>query len=466
MRWQKQEILSATGGKVLQEGERAVFGELVTDSRRARSGSVFLALKGERFDAHDFVPEAVARGARCLIVHKRPRARVPAAVTVIQVRDTLSALGALARHRRRLVAPKVLAITGSNGKTTTKEMVASILERTRLAGVSLKGKILKTQGNYNNLVGVPLTLLRLSGKERIAVLELGTSRPGEIRRLAEIAEPDVGLITVVAPAHLEGLKSVAGVAREKGALFGAIRPGGVAVVNVDDPWIRRAARSFPGRRVTFGRRGQVRAEKISMDDSGTSFTLRVGSIGRRARIGLPGRHNLTNALAAAAMAYAAGARLPEITAGLAAAHPVEMRMQVERWRGARVINDAYNANPGSMEAAVATLAAVAGKGPKIAVLGDMLELGKKARALHRELGEKVARYGIDRLYLLGAHAAQVRRGALAGGMAAERITVGRSHEEIARLLRPELRDGAWILVKGSRGTRMENVLASLKRVGA
>jgi UDP-N-acetylmuramyl pentapeptide synthase len=222
MGWSKQEILTATGGRLLQTGRLATFGELVTDSRAVVKGAIFLALKGERFDGHQFLSQAVQQGAACLVVHKLARFPVPRRVTVVKVRDTLTALGALGHYRRQVMAPTVLAITGSNGKTTTKEMVAAILERASLQRQKLKGKVLKTEKNYNNLVGVPLTLLRLSGKEKVAVLELGTNHPGEIRRLTAIAEPDVGLITTVAPAHLEGLRSLLGVAREKGCVFQGI----------------------------------------------------------------------------------------------------------------------------------------------------------------------------------------------------------------------------------------------------
>ncbi|MBI3058346.1 MAG: UDP-N-acetylmuramoyl-tripeptide--D-alanyl-D-alanine ligase, partial [Deltaproteobacteria bacterium] len=215
MAWSREDILLATDGKILREGKGVVFGDVVTDSGGAVKRSVFVALKGERFDGHDFLRDAVRRGAACLVVHKRPDFTHLKNATVIRVRDTLKALGNLAHYRRKLIAPKVLAITGSNGKTTTKEMVAAILERASIEGKSLRGKVLKTEGNFNNLVGLPLTLLRLQGKERVAVLELGTSRPGEIRRLTKIADPDIGLITSVAPAHLAGLSSLAGVAREK-----------------------------------------------------------------------------------------------------------------------------------------------------------------------------------------------------------------------------------------------------------
>ncbi len=466
MSWSREEILSATGGKILRGGTAALFGEVVTDSGKVRKGSVFIALKGERFDGHDFLSEAIRRGAACLVVHKRPGVSRLKESAVIQVRDTLRALGDLAYHRRKMLAPKVLAITGSNGKTTTKEMVAAILERASIEGKPLGGRILKSEGNFNNLVGLPLTLLRLRGGERAVVLELGTSRPGEIRRLTEIAAPDVGLITSVAPAHLAGLNSLAGVAREKGELFRGMNPRGLAVVNLGDPWVRRLAKKFQGEKITYGRGGEVRGEsRKSLGARGTEFTLRVGGQRKRIRLRLSGEHNFANAVAAAAMAYGLGSDLEAVREGLQAVRPFPMRMALERWKGIGIINDAYNANPASMEAALKTLAEMETGREKMAVLGDMLELGKESAKRHLELGRQVARYRIDRLYLLGKQAPRVQQGALLGGMEKERVIIGNNHREIARMVRRRARQGDWLLFKGSRGMKMEKVLEALRETG-
>src|SRR5712692_6596119 len=278
MSWTVEEILSATGGKLIKTGRSSRFGEIVTASKSVKKGAVFVALKGERFDGHRFVEEAARRGAACVLVHKKlPAAAKIKEAAVIKVGDTLEALGDLAHYRREIVAPKVLAITGSNGKTTTREMVAAILERAALGGEPLKGKVLKTEGNLNNLVGLPMTLLRLQGREKVAVVELGTSTPGEIARLCRIADPDIALITSIAPAHLSGLKTIAGVAREKGQLFRGIRSGGIAVVNADDPWTRRLGARFRGKKITYGKNGDVRAEgEKLLGAQGTEFTLRAG----------------------------------------------------------------------------------------------------------------------------------------------------------------------------------------------
>jgi UDP-N-acetylmuramoyl-tripeptide--D-alanyl-D-alanine ligase len=463
MAWSRDEILAATGGRLLREGGKKRFGEVVTDSSKVRRGSVFVALKGERLDGHRFVGAAVRRGASCIIVHRALRPSVFRDAAVIRVPDTLLALGGLAHYRREIFAPKVLAITGSNGKTTTKEMVTAILEETSINGQLLRGRVLKTEGNFNNLVGLPLTLLRLRRRDAVAVVELGTNHPGEIERLAEIADPDMAMITSVAPAHLEGLNSLAGVAREKGSLYQKVRAGGSIAVNLDDPWVARLGAKFKGRKITYGARGRIGAESWrSFGAKGTLLNLRVSRQRARVRLNFLGDHNVANAVGAAALAYGFGARLAAIRRGLESAKPFAMRMQIEDWHGIGIINDAYNANPASMEAAVRTLAAIDCRGERIAVLGDMFELGRQSLRQHKLLGMRVAEARLDHLYLLGRQAMQVRQGALRGGMPSEKIIIGKSHREIARRLQNHVKQGDWLLLKGSRGMRMEKVLSELK----
>ena len=463
MSWTKNEILFATAGKLLRAGRKNVFGEVVTDSSKVRTGSIFVALKGERLDGHRFVAEAVRRGARCVIVHRQP-GRTGKNATVIKVPDTLKALGDLAHYRRGKLAPTVIAITGSNGKTTTKEMLAAILEEAFLNGTALRGKVLKTEGNFNNLVGLPLTLLRLRQKHRVAVVEVGTNHPGEIRRLAQIADPDLGIVTSVAAAHLEGLSTLAGVAREKAALYRNVRPGGTIAVNLDDPWVRRLGQRFRGHKITYGKGGTVRAESWqSLGPKGIRFTLAAGRARCNVRLNYPGRHNVANAVGAAALAHNLGVSLAAIRRGLERARPFAMRMQIEEWQGVGIINDAYNANPASVEAAVKTLAEIRGQGERIAVLGDMFELGKQSRQQHLKLGNRIAQYRLSGLYLLGAETTeQVRKGALRGGMPPEKIFVGKNHSDLARQLRRRVRKGDWLLLKGSRGMTMEKIVEKLK----
>jgi UDP-N-acetylmuramoyl-tripeptide--D-alanyl-D-alanine ligase len=463
MAWSKAEILAATGGKILRDGKRIKFGEIVTDSSKVNRGSVFVALKGERLDGHRFVGAAVRRGAHCVIVHQGLSRLMVGDATVVRVGDTLRALGDLAYYRREQFAPKVLAITGSNGKTTTKEMVAAILEEGALAGKPLRGKVLKTEGNFNNLVGLPLTLLGLRPQDQVAVVELGTNHPGEIQRLAEIADPDLGIITSVAAAHLEGLSSLAGVAREKGALYRNIRAGGAIAVNQDDPWVRRLGAKFKGHKITYGKRGQVRAESRRMRDAkGMQFTLSADGRRCTVRLNYLGQHNIANAVGAAALAHGAGVSLAAIRRGLEKAKPFSMRMEIEHWKGIGVINDAYNANPASMKAALQTLTEIACRGARIAVLGDMFELGKQSRKQHRQLGQTIAEARIDGLYLLGSQANTVKQGALHGGMTSDQVVVGKDHADIADHLRKLVKKGDWLLFKGSRGMKMENVLRELK----
>jgi UDP-N-acetylmuramoyl-tripeptide--D-alanyl-D-alanine ligase len=466
MGWSKTEILAATGGKVRGEGKKTRFGEIVTDSTQVKKGSVFVALKGERHDGHRFVGDAVRRGAECVIVHRPvPTAGIGKA-TVIRVGDTLKALGDLAHYRRQRLSPMVLAITGSNGKTTTKEMVAAILENASLNGQSLRGKVLKTEGNFNNLVGLPLTLLRLKKRHKIAVVELGTNHPGEIQRLAEIADPDMGIITSVGAAHLEGLTSVAGVAREKGALYRHVRAGGAIAVNLDDPRVKILGAKFRGKKITYGEGGQVRAAFSRMRRRGMEFVLRAGRQRSQVHLNYIGRHNVANALGAAALTLGAGVKLAAVKRGLEQAKPFSMRMQIEDCNGIGVINDTYNANPASMRAALKTLAEIDSRGARVAVLGDMFELGKHSAREHRQLGQEAAGVGLDALFLLGGEAEQVRRGALQGGMRAEQIVVGRDHGDLARQLHARAKKGDWLLFKGSRGMQMEKVLEQLKGAGA
>jgi UDP-N-acetylmuramoyl-tripeptide--D-alanyl-D-alanine ligase len=463
MAWTLEEILTATGGRLEKQPSASRFDEIVTDSSKVKTGSVFIALRGERFDGHRFIKDAINRGAGCLVVHQALRATDLRSVTAIKVPDTLRALGDLAHFRREKYRPKVLAITGSNGKTTTKEMLAAILQHGSLDGQPLKGRVLKTEGNFNNLVGLPLTLLRLRKRHRVVVVEMGTNRPGEIGRLAEIAAPDVAIITSVAPAHLEGLNSLAGVAKEKGALFSGMRAAGTIVVNLDDPWVRRLGDRFSGKKVIYGAGGQIRAESGSLLDSGTMrFTLRAGHQRAQVRLNFLGQHNIANALGAAAMARSLGIPLPKIRRGLESVKPYSMRMQLESWRGIGIINDAYNANPASMIAAIKTLAGINSRGQRIAVLGDMFELGKQSRREHLRLGSHLAQARLDLAYLLGERAPDVRKGALRAGMKSDQVIVGESHSDIGQRLRAHLKKGDWLLIKGSRGMKMETVLSELK----
>ena len=456
------EVLAATRGDLIALGDRTHFPGVTTDTRLLRAGDIFVALRGDTHDGHEFVGEAVRRGAGAVLVEPA-RIGEPLGCGVIVVRDTLAALGDLAAFHRRRHLPRVVAVTGSNGKTTTKEMVAAILERAFGAA-----RVLRTEGTQNNLVGLPLTLLRLAGGEGVAILELGMNGPGEIWRLAEIAEPDVGVITCVAPAHLEGLGSLRGVAEAKGELYRRLRPSATAVVNADDPMVAASARAFPGRHVSFGVAGGGAEHTVTARDvvdhglDGTEFHLVVERHGLPVRLAVPGRHNVTNALAAAGIAHALGVQVDTMRAGLEAFQPPGMRMEVTRLpSGVTVLNDAYNANPASMAAALRTLAAT--RAPRrIAALGEMRELGAASAEAHRTVGAEAAAAGLDALFLLGAYADAVRAGAEAAGLPLERIVIAASHEELAERLHAFARGGDLLLLKGSRGAAMERVLRHLQ----
>jgi len=448
-----QYIAQVTGGRLTPAAARGTVTGISTDSRTLEPGELFVPLRGERFDGHDFLTLAVRRGAAaCLSEDVIAGFPVP----VIQVADTMTALGDLAAARRREFAGPVVAVTGSSGKTTTKEMLAAIL------GQQAPG--LKTEGNFNNLIGLPLTLFRLEPGQSWAVLEMGMSARGEIARLAEIARPDVGIITNVGPAHLETLHGLDGVARAKGELFVALRAGGTAVINADDERVARLPVANGVRRLLYGASAaaEVRAEAIVAAGAAVSFRLLLPGGAWPVLLQVAGRHNVENALAAAAAALALGTPATTIVRGLEAFRPVRGRMEVVNLAaGVVLLEDSYNANPLSMRAALTALDEMGGSGRRIAVLGDMLELGSSAAELHRQVGAAAAAH-CDLLFLLGEMASETAAGARQGGMPAAGVQIVASHAEAAARLRALLRPGDRVLVKGSRGMQMEKVSAALR----
>jgi UDP-N-acetylmuramoyl-tripeptide--D-alanyl-D-alanine ligase len=450
------EVLQATGGELVRLGAYAHVRGVGTDTRTLEPGELFVAIRGDTHDGHEHLAEAARRGAGAVLV-ERQRADASLPCGVVAVRDTLAALGDLAAwHRRRHPVP-VLAVAGSNGKTTTKEMLAAILRHAYGADA-----VLHTRGTQNNLVGLPLTLLRLGDAQKVVVLELGMNGPGEVWRLAEIAAPDVGVITCVAPEHLEGVGSIRGAAEAEAELFRRLRPRATAVVNADDPYVVAAAETFAGRSLRFGAAGDVVAtDVVDHGLDGTEFRLGLRGETAAVRLRVAGRHNVTNALAAAAMASTQNVPLAVIREALEAFEAPSMRMQVEHLAsGVTVINDAYNANPGSMAAALQTLAASRAD-RRLAALGEMRELGAETEAAHEALGTVAAQARLDALYLLGPHAGRVRAGAEAAGMAADRIVVAADHADLAARLRAACRPGDLLLLKGSRGAALETVLRHL-----
>jgi UDP-N-acetylmuramoyl-tripeptide--D-alanyl-D-alanine ligase len=348
----------------------------------------------------------------------------------------------------------VLAITGSAGKTTTKEMAATILAKTK--------RVLKTEGNFNNLVGLPLTLLGLREEHEAAVLELGTNRPGEIAALTWIAGPDVGVITNVGPAHLEGLRSLEAVAEEKVDLFRFLPENGAAVINIDDERIRRLAETIRRRRITFGmgKDADVSAGNVRHgEDRNVRFHLRIQGIDMDLTLPVAGEHNVYNALAAAASCSVLGADIEQIRQGLADFKPVAGRMSIVRLKnGACVIDDTYNANPASVEEALKTLRALRGACRSAVVMGDMLELGDSAASWHEQVGGFLADSGADAIFLRGKLSREVAAGALERGFDRNRIFLFEEVDEIASELNARIAAGGWVLVKGSRRMKMEEIV--------
>jgi UDP-N-acetylmuramoyl-tripeptide--D-alanyl-D-alanine ligase len=452
------EIIAAVGGTVTGSTYGSVLG-VSTDSRSVEFGELFVPLRGERFDGHQFIDGVLERGVKVVLSEpgRYDLESLPPGTSCITVADTLRALGDLAAfHRSRFSLP-VVGITGSNGKTTTKEMLATIL--------ACRGEGLKTAGNLNNLIGLPRMVFQLSGTHKWAVLEMGMSEPGEIDRLAEIARPDVGVITNVAPAHLLSMGSVAAVSRAKGELFLRLCQGSTAVLNADDPLVAELPTPPGVSRISFGLdEADVRAEKIeSLGRTGQSFVLTLPSGMVPVKMKVFGRHNIQNALAAATAAYLLGLGPDEIRKGLESFSPVEKRFSPEEINGILLIDDSYNANPASMRAALTTVAGLKGEGRGIAVLGDMLELGEASPKEHEEIGRIAARC-VERLYLLGEMAKSVVRGAVAGGVPAESIVLAQSHAEILDDIAGTMRPGDCVLVKGSRGMRMETVAEGIRKM--
>ena len=452
------DVVRWTGGKLVAGDVAAVCRGVSIDSRRIAPGDLFVAIRGPRHDAHVFLADAVAAGAAALLVERG--AALPAAVAgaaAIAVDDTTRALGALAAGHRRGFRGSLVAVTGSNGKTTTKEMCAAIL--------AVGAPCLKTEGNLNNQFGLPLTLLRLGAEHRAAVVEIGMNHAGEIAPLAAIAAPTVAVITNIGTAHIENLGSREAIAREKGALFEALPADGVAVANADDALVVAQLSRTRARALRFGSApgAELRAEAVApLGAGGVAFELATPTGRARVRVAGIGRIPVVNALAAAAAALATGASLDQIAAGLESYRPPAGRLEpLALPRDVIVLNDSYNANPQSMEVALRSLAELKGGRRGLAVIGDMGELGATAREAHRAAGRLAAELGLDFVFALGEHAGEVVAGALEGGMDRARAISSRDADEITARIRAVLRGSDRVLVKGSRAMRMERIVEAL-----
>ncbi|MBI3351251.1 MAG: UDP-N-acetylmuramoyl-tripeptide--D-alanyl-D-alanine ligase [Nitrospirae bacterium] len=451
------EILEATHGKLIHGKADVRIGRVSTDSRKIEPGSLFIPLKGPAFDGHDFIDQACQAGAVGYLKEKSSRAGSKG--ICIEVDDPLTALQELAAYVRKSFKGPVIAVTGSNGKTTTREMLYAIL--------ALKHSVLKSEGNLNNHIGVPLTLLKMTAKHQMILLEMGINHPGELRRLCEIGRPTMGLITNIGEAHLEGLGSPEGVAQAKGELLDFLLEG-VAVINTDTPFYSQLKERQKGRRVSFGlaEEADFRGVHIQPDRQGTIFTLKHEKDESVIHLAVPGTHNVYNAMGAAAAASMLGCASSDIIQGLNSFQPVPLRSEiVDLHNQIKVLLDAYNANPSSMEAAVRMLVDLGKEENRrtVAVLGDMLELGRSSEDAHFKLGKTLGRLKIGRLYLYGPEACQVFKGAVENGMPEESIKVCSTHEKIAEEIRKLSADRSLLLIKGSRGMKMEKVLDLLKK---
>jgi UDP-N-acetylmuramoyl-tripeptide--D-alanyl-D-alanine ligase len=451
------DALRWTGGALVAGDAEAVLSGVSIDSRSVERGELFIAIVGPRHDGHEFLRNAVDRGAAALIVERGRALPDRLAVPVIAVEDTTRALGALAAGHRLNFHGPVIAITGSNGKTTTKEMCAAIL--------SVRAPCHRTPGNLNNQYGLPLTLLGRSEADRALVVEIGMNHRGEIAQLVEIAKPTVGVITNVGTAHIEFLGSREEIAREKGDLIAQLPSEGTAVLNADDPLVLAQRDRTRARVISFGTSidADVRGGDIEwIDDRGYRFELET-PVGRGTiEVQGLGPTTVINALAASAAALAAGASVTDITKGLANHQGIKGRLERRELSGGiTLVDDTYNANPQSMEASLRMLAELKGAHRAVAILGDMGELGETAEAAHQGLGRLAAALGIDFLIALGARAQTVAKGALDSGMDPTRVVVASDHVDAGERACGWLRERDSVLVKGSRSMRMERVVEAI-----
>lgn len=455
--WTTAEILEATKGDLLCGDIKHTFEGVSIDSRTISANELFIAIKGNVYDGHSFVSNVITGGVRGLIISKDDAGTdwQDKGIVCVAVSDTTKALGDLASFNRRRTDVSVVAITGSNGKTTTREMTASV--------VSTRYKTLSTKGNFNNEIGLPLTLLDLKNSHQWAVLELGTNRPGEIDRLGEICIPDIGVITNIGFSHLEGLGSIEGVMNAKGELLKRIKPKGTAVLNADDSRVLYLSTKTSRKVLYFGLSEDARIKALDVNETttGISFTLVLPEERIPIELRVHGGFMVSNALAAASVGYIIGLSSEEIKAGLEYFQPVKGRMNIFDVRGVHIIDDTYNANPDSMEAAIRILSSLKGNSRGILVAGDMLELGEHAESMHRKIGAMSARSNIARLYITGEFAEAVANGACKEDKNSMEIFIG-AREEILEDLKKSLLPGDWVLVKGSRAMGMEKIVEGLK----
>ncbi|HAK05886.1 MAG TPA: UDP-N-acetylmuramoyl-tripeptide--D-alanyl-D-alanine ligase [Spartobacteria bacterium] len=443
------QIAELAGASVSAGDGNVSIDKISTDSRTLKRGELFFALRGENFDGHKFVAAAVKAGAAGVIVDLSWNGKVSESVAIIRVEDTLQAYQNLASNYRKSLPLRVLAITGSNGKTSTKDFAAAVLGR--------RFHVTRTEGNFNNHVGLPRTMLEATAQDEVAVWEIGMNHPGEVAMLAKLAAPDAAIITNIGIAHIEFMGSRDAIAAEKGALAEAIGPQGSVILNADDPFTKDIAARTRAKVIFAGTAaGTIRAGEITQSSDGSDFTIHEGAHRCRAQLPVPGLHMVQNAMLAVAAGRVFGLSLEESAAGLAAAPLTKARLQIKEIHGVKFIDDSYNANPDSMKAALRTLVELDVDGKRIAVLGEMRELGDESVRGHREVGEAAAQLGVDQLIAIGEMGAAIAEAAQKAGL--EKAVAVRSTSEAAEVLADIAAPGDLVLIKGSRAAQTELVL--------
>ena len=446
--------IAKLAGVSLSSGDGSVMIHKVsTDSRTLKPGELFVALRGKNFDGHNFVESAAKAGAAGAMVDSNWKGQVPENFALIRMKDTLQGYQELAANCRKSLTLKVVAITGSNGKTSTKDFTASVLGR--------RFRVTKTEGNFNNHVGLPRTILETTSRDEVAVWEIGMNHPGEVAALSKIAAPDTAIITNIGVAHIEFMGSREAIADEKGALVEAVGAEGTVILNADDPFSARIAARARAKVVLAGTTdGTIRAAEISQSEDGTEFTILEGAHRCRAQLPVPGLHMVQNALLAVAAGRVFGVSLEACAEGLASAPLAKARLQIKKIGGVEFIDDSYNANPDSMKAALRTLAELPAEGKRIAVLGEMRELGAESERGHREVGVTAATLKIDQVIAIGNLASEIAHAAKDAGL--QKIAIVGSASDAADLLGEIAAPGDLVLIKGSRLARTEQVIEGFR----
>jgi UDP-N-acetylmuramoyl-tripeptide--D-alanyl-D-alanine ligase len=453
-----KDCLDIVGGKLLHGSETKVFRGVSINSRTIEEEELFVCIQGEKFDGHNFLGEAIKKGAAGIILSNPSHLSEDMisegnSLFAIQSQNTLRALQELASYQRTRFPFQVVAVTGTNGKSTTKEMIASIIET--------KYKTLKTQGNLNNHIGLPLTLLARKPEHEVGVLEMGMSAAGEIKRLAEIAKPDIGVITNISAGHLDQLKTVKDVQAAKGELFDSLKEEGTAIVNADDPLVFELAKSLRAKKITYGIEQPADVQASNIQNKGShGFTFTAKIFNQSISVNLPqiGYCNIYNALAALAAGHSLGISGKDMSQGLEKYQQIPQRNEQIHYEGVTLINDAYNANPQSMREALKTLSEFNTQGKRFLIVGDMLELGPLSESAHHELGQEIILSNVDHLVTVGPLASLVAESAKKNPRHPLQIGKFNTHTEAVNYLLRNVEKGDCLLIKGSRGAKMENVI--------